>query len=60
MSKNYSCSTHTKVEPEKTLMSVNLAATFAKTRQKSRHIRPNFRAPSLFAILKSENAENLV
>lgn len=41
----------------KTLMSVNLAATFAKQGKKVAIFDLDFRAPSLFAILKSENAE---
>jgi septum site-determining protein MinD len=43
--------------PGKTLLSVNLAATFAKTGKKVGIFDLDFRAPSLFAILKSENAE---
>ena len=41
----------------KTLLSVNLAATFAKQGNKVCIFDLDFRAPSLFAILKSENAE---
>jgi len=41
----------------KTLMSVNLAATFAKRGKKVCLLDLDFRAPSLFAILKVENAE---
>ncbi len=41
----------------KTLLSVNLAATFAKQGKKVAIFDLDFRAPSLFAILKSENAE---
>lgn len=41
----------------KTLMSVNLAATFAKQGKKVAIFDLDFRAPSLFAILKTENAE---
>jgi MinD-like ATPase involved in chromosome partitioning or flagellar assembly len=41
----------------KTLLSVNLAATFAKAGKKVAIFDLDFRAPSLFAILKSENAE---
>jgi MinD-like ATPase involved in chromosome partitioning or flagellar assembly len=41
----------------KTLMSVNLAATFAKQGKKVAIFDLDFRAPSLFAILKAENAE---
>jgi septum site-determining protein MinD len=41
----------------KTLMSVNLAATFAKQGKKVAIFDLDFRAPSLFAILKCENAE---
>lgn len=42
----------------KTLMSVNLAATFAKAGRKVCVFDLDFRAPSLFAILKAENVEN--
>jgi MinD-like ATPase involved in chromosome partitioning or flagellar assembly len=41
----------------KTLMSVNLAATFAKHGKKVCLFDLDFRAPSLFAILKVENTE---
>jgi len=41
----------------KTLMSVNLAATFAKAGKKVCLFDLDFRAPSLFAILKAENTE---
>jgi MinD-like ATPase involved in chromosome partitioning or flagellar assembly len=41
----------------KTLLSVNLAATFAKQGKKVCIFDLDFRAPSLFAILKCENAE---
>ena len=41
----------------KTLLSVNLAATFAKAGKKVCIFDLDFRAPSLFAILKAENAE---
>lgn len=41
----------------KTLLSVNLAATFAKQGKKVCVFDLDFRAPSLFAILKAENAE---
>ena len=41
----------------KTLLSVNLAATFAKAGKKVSVFDLDFRAPSLFAILKAENAE---
>jgi septum site-determining protein MinD len=41
----------------KTLLSVNLAATFAKKGKKVCVFDLDFRAPSLFAILKAENAE---
>jgi len=41
----------------KTLLSVNLAATFAKHGKKVCLFDLDFRAPSLFAILKIENAE---
>lgn len=41
----------------KTLMSVNLAATFAKQGKKVAIFDLDFRAPSLFAVLKAENAE---
>jgi MinD-like ATPase involved in chromosome partitioning or flagellar assembly len=41
----------------KTLLSVNLAATFAKQGKKVCLFDLDFRAPSLFAILKIENAE---
>ena len=41
----------------KTLLSVNLAATFAKQGKNVCLFDPDFRAPSLFAILKVENAE---
>ena len=41
----------------KTLLSVNLAATFAKAGKKVCVFDLDFRAPSLFAILKAENAE---
>jgi septum site-determining protein MinD len=41
----------------KTLLSVNLAATFAKQGKKVCLFDLDFRAPSLFAILKLENAE---
>jgi len=41
----------------KTLLSVNLAATFAKAGKKVAIFDLDFRAPSLFAILKAENAE---
>ena len=40
----------------KTLLSVNLAATFAKSGKKVCVFDLDFRAPSLFAILKAENA----
>ncbi len=41
----------------KTLLSVNLAATFAKDGKKVCIFDLDFRAPSLFAILKAENSE---
>ncbi|HUK85296.1 MAG TPA: MinD/ParA family protein [Candidatus Acidoferrum sp.] len=41
----------------KTLLSVNLAATFAKNGKKVCLFDLDFRAPSLFAILKAENSE---
>ncbi len=41
----------------KTLLSVNLAATFAKDGKKVAIFDLDFRAPSLFAILKAENSE---
>jgi MinD-like ATPase involved in chromosome partitioning or flagellar assembly len=41
----------------KTLLSVNLAATFAKNGKKVGLFDLDFRAPSLFAILKAENTE---
>lgn len=41
----------------KTLLSVNLAATFAKAGKKVCVFDLDFRAPSLFAILKAENTE---
>jgi len=41
----------------KTLLSVNLAATFAKHGKKVCLFDLDFRAPSLFAILKAENCE---
>jgi MinD-like ATPase involved in chromosome partitioning or flagellar assembly len=41
----------------KTLLSVNLAATFAKAGKKVCVFDLDFRAPSLFSILKAENAE---
>lgn len=41
----------------KTLLSVNLAATFAKHGKKVCLFDLDFRAPSLFAILKTENSE---
>ncbi|MCW4030289.1 MAG: MinD/ParA family protein [Candidatus Bathyarchaeota archaeon] len=41
----------------KTLLSVNLAATFAKSGKKVCVFDLDFRAPSLFAILKAENTE---
>jgi MinD-like ATPase involved in chromosome partitioning or flagellar assembly len=41
----------------KTLLSVNLAATFAKQGKKVCLFDLDFRAPSLFAILKAENAQ---
>lgn len=41
----------------KTLLSVNLAATFAKAGRKVCVFDLDFRAPSLFAILKAENVE---
>jgi len=41
----------------KTLLSVNLAATFAKAGKKVAIFDLDFRAPSLFAILKAEDAE---
>ena len=41
----------------KTLLSVNLAATFAKQGKKVCIFDLDFRAPSLFAILKAENSE---
>jgi septum site-determining protein MinD len=42
----------------KTSMSVNLAATFAKNGKKVCIFDLDFRAPSLFAILKAQNVEN--
>jgi MinD-like ATPase involved in chromosome partitioning or flagellar assembly len=42
----------------KTLLSVNLAATFAKLGKRVCLFDLDFRAPSLFAILKAENAES--
>jgi MinD-like ATPase involved in chromosome partitioning or flagellar assembly len=42
----------------KTSMSVNLAATFAKNGKKVCLFDLDFRAPSLFAILKAQNVEN--
>jgi septum site-determining protein MinD len=41
----------------KTLLSVNLAATFAKAGKKVCIFDLDFRAPSLFSILKAENSE---
>jgi MinD-like ATPase involved in chromosome partitioning or flagellar assembly len=41
----------------KTLLSVNLAATFAKAGKKVAIFDLDFRAPSLFAILKAEDSE---
>ena len=41
----------------KTLLSVNLAATFAKMGKKVCVFDLDFRAPSLFAILKTPNAD---
>jgi septum site-determining protein MinD len=41
----------------KTLLSINLAATFAKSGKKVGVFDLDFRAPSLFAILKAENTE---
>ena len=41
----------------KTLLSLNLAATFAKNGKKVCIFDLDFRAPSLFAILKAENSE---
>jgi MinD-like ATPase involved in chromosome partitioning or flagellar assembly len=41
----------------KTLLSVNLAATFVKAGKKVAIFDLDFRAPSLFAILKTENTE---
>jgi septum site-determining protein MinD len=41
----------------KTLFSVNLAATFAKAGKKVCVFDLDFRAPSLFAILKTPNAD---
>ena len=41
----------------KTLLSVNLAATFAKLGKKICLFDLDFRAPSLFSVLKVENAE---
>ena len=41
----------------KTLLSVNLAATFAKQGKKVCIFDLDFRAPSLFAVLKAENSE---
>ncbi len=42
----------------KTLLSVNLAATFAKGGKKVAVFDLDFRAPSLFSILKAENVEH--
>ena len=44
----------------KTLLSVNLAATFAKLGKKVCVFDLDFRAPSLFAILKAESTRILV
>jgi MinD-like ATPase involved in chromosome partitioning or flagellar assembly len=41
----------------KTLLSVNLAATFAKSGKKVCIFDLDFRAPSLFAILKAQNVD---
>lgn len=41
----------------KTLLSVNLAATFAKNGKKVCVFDLDFRAPSLFAILKASNVD---